>query len=78
MRNYLYRGNTVGNRQAAEVAVLRLLRDIRTEGMITEFSAAVYVSDGDVQNNIMRCDVTIVPVFEILKIITTVVVSAAL
>jgi len=75
---FLFSQNTAIGRSTAKSRVESTLRQMVSQGMIKEFAVNVYASTEDEVNRIMRCDATIVPVFEINEIQVNLVVSATL
>jgi len=69
MRRYLFKANTVSSRASANSAIRDKLTQRKNEGMIKNFGTKVYASAEDEVNNIMRCKIVFVPVFETLKVV---------
>ena len=73
---FLFAQNTAIGRSTARSRVESTLRDMVSAGMIKEFAVNVYATPTDEANHIMRCDITVVPVFEITEINVNLVISS--
>jgi len=78
MLPFLFSHNTAIGRATVKSRVEATLRQMVSEGMIKDFAVNVYASATDEANHIMRCDFTIVPVFEVTEIVVNLVVSSTL
>jgi len=72
LTKFLFKGNNVITRSSANSSLRDKLNYRKGQGMIKAFDTEVYASANDETSNIMRARISIVPVFETLKIIVRV------
>jgi len=75
---FLFTQNTTIGRSTAKSRAESTLRQMVSQGMIKDFAVNVYASAEDEVNHRMKCDITIVPVFEINEISVNLVVSSTI